>query len=42
MMLHDEVFKSKLDKLAKDFDPLAEKAWKEDFHGKGNYEMSKG
>ncbi|EJO5346182.1 radical SAM protein [Clostridium botulinum] len=42
MMLNDEVFKSKLDKLAKDFDPLAEKAWKEDFNEKGNYEMSKG
>ena len=42
MMLHDEVFKNKLDKLAKDFDPLAEKAWKEDFNEKGKYEMSKG
>ncbi|OFI06166.1 cyclic pyranopterin monophosphate synthase [Clostridium acetireducens DSM 10703] len=41
-MLHDEDFKKKLDKVASDFKPVADKAWKEDFNEKGNYKMSKG
>lgn len=42
MMIHDEKFKKDLDKLAEDFKPHAEKAWKEEFNSTGNYEMSKG
>ncbi|MDD6794244.1 MAG: radical SAM protein [Clostridiaceae bacterium] len=35
-MLYDEEFKGKLDKLAEDFKPYADKAWKDDFNEKGN------
>lgn len=41
-MLEDKDFQNDLDKLASDFKPYAEKAWKEDFNCKGNYGMSKG
>ena len=42
MMLHDEEFQQKLNKIAEDFKPYAEKAWKEDFHEKGNDKMARG
>ncbi|MBU5485718.1 radical SAM protein [Clostridium sp. MSJ-11] len=42
MMIHDEEFKKNLDKLAEEFKPYAEKAWKEEFNSTGNYAMSKG
>ncbi|WP_125153311.1 radical SAM protein [Clostridium rectalis] len=42
MMIKNEEFKHNLDKLAKDFKPYAEKAWKEQFNSTGNYDMSKG
>ncbi|HBC97608.1 MAG TPA: radical SAM protein [Clostridium sp.] len=42
MMLDDSEFKKKLDKVAENYKPYAEKAWKEDFNCKGNYKMSKG
>lgn len=41
-MVNDEEFMKELDKLAKDFEPVAEREWKEVFKEKGNYEMSKG
>ncbi|KAJ53306.1 MoaA/NifB/PqqE/SkfB family radical SAM enzyme [Clostridium tetanomorphum] len=42
MMINDEEFKRNLNKLAEEFKPYAEKAWKEEFNSTGNYEMSKG
>lgn len=42
MMIEDKDFQRKLDEIAEDFKPLAEKAWKEQFDCKGNYKMSKG
>lgn len=42
MMINNKEFMDKLDKLAADFKPVADKAFKEDFDNKGNYEMSKG
>ncbi len=41
-MISDPEFMQQLDKLAKDYKPAADKVWKEDFHNKGNYWMSKG
>lgn len=41
-MLHDKEFQAKLDKLANDFKPVADAAWKEDFSCKGNDSFSKG
>jgi len=41
-MVKDKEFMVKMDKLAADFKPVADKAWKDDFHEKGNYGMSKG
>ncbi|WP_234122390.1 radical SAM protein [Clostridium hydrogenum] len=41
-MLHDAEFMSELDKLAEDFKPKADKAWKEIFNEKGNDKMAKG
>lgn len=42
LMVTDKEFMNKLDKLSNDFKPYAEKAYKEEFNNKGNYEMSKG
>ncbi|MBR9649424.1 radical SAM protein [Clostridium tyrobutyricum] len=42
MMLEDPEFQKKLDNLSAEFRPYAEKAWKEEFGEKGNFEMSKG
>jgi len=42
LMVKDENFMKKLDKLAEDFKPYADKAYAEDFNNSGNYEMSKG
>lgn len=42
LMIHDEVFMGKLDKLAADFAPVAAKAWKEEFNEKGHDNMSRG
>lgn len=42
MMIHDKKFQAQLDKVAADFKPYADKAWKEVFHEKGNSKMSKG
>jgi MoaA/NifB/PqqE/SkfB family radical SAM enzyme len=42
MMIHDEEFKNRLDKLAEEFAPVADKAYEDDFHGQGNYKMSRG
>ena len=39
-MLKDPEFMEKLDKLASDFKPEAEKEWKEVFSEKGNESMS--
>ncbi|SHE80515.1 radical SAM protein [Clostridium fallax] len=41
-MLKDDDFHEKLEKLAKDFTPYAEEAWKEDFNSKGNDKFSRG
>lgn len=41
-MVTDPVFMEKLDKLAADFKPYADKAFEEEFNNTGNYEMSKG
>lgn len=41
-MLNDKEFQKKLDKLAAEFKPYADKAWKNDFNCKGNDEFSKG
>lgn len=42
MMINDDEFKKKLDKVASDFKVEADKAWEEDFNETGNYKMSKG
>lgn len=42
LMVTDPVFMEKLDKLAADFKPYADKAFEEEFNNTGNYEMSKG
>lgn len=42
MMIHDEDFRNRLDKLSEEFTPYAEKEWKEEFNSTGNYNMSKG
>ncbi len=42
MMIENEEFQKSLDKVAEEFKPLADKAWKEEFNCKGNYNMSKG
>lgn len=42
MMLNDEEFKKKLDDIAEEFKPYAEKEWDEEFNSTGNYNMSKG
>lgn len=42
MMLNDEEFKKKLDDIAEEFKPYAEKEWNEEFNSTGNYNMSKG
>lgn len=42
LMVTDPVFMEKLDKLAADFKPYADKAYEEEFNNTGNYEMSKG
>lgn len=42
MMLHDEEFKKRLEQVAADFKPYADKAWEEVFHCKGKKSMSKG
>ncbi|WP_454052906.1 radical SAM protein [Clostridium sp. Marseille-Q7071] len=42
MMIKDSEFMSKLDKLAEEFEPYANKAFKEEFNNTGNYDMSKG
>lgn len=41
-MLNDKEFQRKLDKLAADFKPYADEAWKTDFNSKGNDSFSKG
>ncbi|MBW6410153.1 radical SAM protein [Clostridium weizhouense] len=41
-MLRNKTFQDKLDKLATDFKPYADKAWKKDFNCKGNDKFSKG
>ncbi|MDD2421933.1 MAG: radical SAM protein, partial [Heliobacteriaceae bacterium] len=41
-MVKDPAFMGQLDRLAADFQPAAEKAWQQEFHGTGNYTMSKG
>lgn len=41
-MLHDEEFKNKLEQIAEDWKPYADKQWKEVFHEKGNSSFSKG
>lgn len=42
IMLQDEQFKNKIDNIAKEFSPYADKAWKEVFNEKGNEAYSKG
>lgn len=42
LMVTDEEFMEKLDKLSEEFKPYAEKAYKEEFNNTGNYEMSRG
>lgn len=42
LMVTNPVFMEKLDKLAADFKPYADKAFEEEFNNTGNYEMSKG
>lgn len=42
LMVNDPVFMKKLDKLSEEFEPYAEKAFKEQFNNTGNYKMSKG
>ncbi len=42
MMLYDEEFKRRIDEVAENFKPYADKAWEEVFHGKGRTGMSKG
>lgn len=41
-MLHDKDFQRKLEKLASDFKPYADEAWKKDFHSKGNDKFAQG
>lgn len=41
-MLYDEEFHKKIDKVANDFAPYADKEWKETFHEKGNEKFSRG
>lgn len=41
MMIEDKEFQAKLDKVAAEFKPVAEKSWKEDLKCKGNYKMAK-
>ncbi|MFD3158297.1 radical SAM protein [Haloimpatiens sp. FM7330] len=41
-MLHSKEFHEKIDKVAEEFKPLAEKEWKESFNEKGNDEFAKG
>lgn len=40
-MINDAEFMAELDKLAENFKPAAEKAWKEEFNETGNYGMAK-
>lgn len=42
LMVKDKEFMDKLDKLAEDFKPVADKAFEDDFNGTGNYKMSRG
>ena len=42
MMLYDEEFKKRIEKVAADFKPYADKAWEEVFHSSGRKSMSKG
>lgn len=42
LMVTDKEFINKLDKLAKDFEPYANKAFEEEFDNTGNYKMSEG
>lgn len=42
LMIKDKEFMKKLDRLAEEFKPVAQKAFEEDFNNKGNYDMSKG
>ncbi len=41
MMLNDPDFQRKLDAVAKEYAPYADKAWIEDFNSTGNYKMSR-
>ncbi|WP_027631666.1 radical SAM protein [Clostridium hydrogeniformans] len=41
-MINDRGFQKKIEKVAEDFAPYAEKAWKEDFNCRGNEEFIKG
>lgn len=41
-MLHDENFKKKLEEIAEEWKPYADKEWKEVFNEKGNVKFSKG
>ena len=41
-MISDLEFMKELDNLAAEFTHYAEKAWKEEFHEKGNINMAKG
>lgn len=41
-MISDPRFMQQLDKLAQDFQPYAQKAWKEEFHETGNADLAKG
>jgi MoaA/NifB/PqqE/SkfB family radical SAM enzyme len=42
LMIENVEFQKQLDKLAEEFAPVAEKAWKEDFNECGNTNMAKG
>lgn len=41
-MLYSEEYHKQIEKIAEEFAPYADKAWKEDFGGKGNTKMSQG
>lgn len=42
LMVKDEKFMKALDNLAEDFKPVADEAWEDQFHKKGNFKMSRG
>lgn len=42
LMIKDPIFMEKLDQLAEEFKPIADKAFEEDFNNTGNYDLSKG